>query len=260
MKPPPSQSPCRWILTTLIWSLPLLLVTNAYWSWRFSQSFPESYKQQLWDDLITYPSDPFGYLAADDQYSVTYIVPWKAKVDYPWLSRFDTVTGPERTTPEHRKLLLQFFGPQPDAAPGWVKPERLRHAHRLGEGEFEIEMFTATGWPVRLLWCRWKREQTTHAPNRWTAIVLNEPGGQEVNSVASVLPFRLVWTGQLIYGSFWITVVALLRTSWWVLRRGWRDQRAQRGRCIFCNYDLRGNTTGICPECGAAITSSGEPA
>ncbi|MCC6907001.1 MAG: hypothetical protein IT430_03585 [Phycisphaerales bacterium] len=259
MKPSQTQSRCRSILTTLIWSLPLLLVTNAYWSWRFSQYFPTSYEEQWWEFLITYPSDPFGYLAADDQYSVTYIVPWKTKVDYPWLSRFDTVTGPERTTPEQRELWPQFFEPQPDAAPSWVKPERLRNAHRLAAGEFEVEMFTATGWPVRLLWCRWKRDQSGQAADRSTAIVLNEPGGQEVASAASVLPFRPVWTGQLIYGSFWFAVVALLRTSWWVLRRGWRDQRARRGRCTFCNYDLRGNTTGVCPECGAAITPRETP-
>ncbi len=237
-------------MATFVWSLPLLLVTNAYWSWRFSQSFPTSYDEQLWEDIITYPSDPFGYLATDDQYTISYSIPMKTTADYLWISRFDTQTGPDRTPPEYRGQVPWIFQPQPDAVPGWVKPERLRNAQRLAEGEFEVEMFTATGWPVRLLWCRWKRDQTTQAPNRWTAIVLKEPGARETYSVAGVLPFRPVWTGQLICGSFWFTVVALLRTSWWVLRRGWRDHRAQRDRCTACNYDLRGNASGVCPECG----------
>jgi hypothetical protein len=28
-------------------------------------------------------------------------------------------------------------------------------------------------------------------------------------------------------------------------------QRRERGQCLACGYDLRGNTSGVCPECGA---------
>jgi hypothetical protein len=35
------------------------------------------------------------------------------------------------------------------------------------------------------------------------------------------------------------------------LRGPWlRHRRRRRGRCVQCGYSLRGNFTGICPECG----------
>jgi len=39
--------------------------------------------------------------------------------------------------------------------------------------------------------------------------------------------------------------------------RRWR--RLRRGRCIVCAYNLTGNTTGKCPECGTAILTECQP-
>lgn len=39
-------------------------------------------------------------------------------------------------------------------------------------------------------------------------------------------------------------------TTWFV----WRDRRYARGCCQACGYDLRGCTSGKCPECGEAHT------
>jgi hypothetical protein len=33
----------------------------------------------------------------------------------------------------------------------------------------------------------------------------------------------------------------------------YRDRRYKRGHCQSCNYNLTGNTSGICPECGTSI-------
>jgi hypothetical protein len=33
----------------------------------------------------------------------------------------------------------------------------------------------------------------------------------------------------------------------------WRRRENDEGRCPTCSYDLTGNTSGICPECGSAI-------
>ncbi len=30
----------------------------------------------------------------------------------------------------------------------------------------------------------------------------------------------------------------------------WRDRRYPKGHCQTCGYDLTGNTSGVCPECG----------
>lgn len=34
------------------------------------------------------------------------------------------------------------------------------------------------------------------------------------------------------------------------LSRRAKDRRLMRGCCAACGYDLRGNTSGVCPECG----------
>ena len=30
----------------------------------------------------------------------------------------------------------------------------------------------------------------------------------------------------------------------------WRERRRSQGRCVCCGYSLRGNVSGVCPECG----------
>ncbi len=35
-----------------------------------------------------------------------------------------------------------------------------------------------------------------------------------------------------------------------------RDHRLRRGSCMHCGYDLTGNTSGTCPECGKAASSN----
>ncbi|MBI4578634.1 MAG: hypothetical protein HY718_02975 [Planctomycetes bacterium] len=35
----------------------------------------------------------------------------------------------------------------------------------------------------------------------------------------------------------------------WLIRR----RRPSRGLCLHCGYNLAGNTSGVCPECGAAV-------
>jgi hypothetical protein len=47
--------------------------------------------------------------------------------------------------------------------------------------------------------------------------------------------------------------------GWAVWRRG-RAGRFGRGRCAACGYDLTGNVSGVCPECGAVTPGGGEGA
>ena len=58
---------------------------------------------------------------------------------------------------------------------------------------------------------------------------------------------------------FWAVVLltAVLPALWvilWRRRRAVR-RRAQAGLCGKCGYDLTGNTTGVCPECGTAVAT-----
>lgn len=40
------------------------------------------------------------------------------------------------------------------------------------------------------------------------------------------------------------------------LDRKARNRRIFRGCCEVCSYNLKGNTSGVCPECGAPITDA----
>ena len=52
----------------------------------------------------------------------------------------------------------------------------------------------------------------------------------------------------------WVALVACAAIAWW-----WWDrpidlaaQRRASGQCPYCGYDLTGNVSGVCPECGRA--------
>ncbi len=71
------------------------------------------------------------------------------------------------------------------------------------------------------------------------------------------------FTLEVAWGSATITVVPL----WILLLLAaiptvvlWlRDRRYPPGHCRKCGYDLTGNVSGICPECGTAIRAGGDP-
>lgn len=58
----------------------------------------------------------------------------------------------------------------------------------------------------------------------------------------------------------WLVVVILCAVvacgEYVAWRRGQREAaRMGRGQCTACGYDLTGNVSGVCPECGSAIAS-----
>ncbi len=75
----------------------------------------------------------------------------------------------------------------------------------------------------------------------------------------------LVWgrTGTAGNPSFvslplWMPLALLLVSTasvWWLDRR-----RIPPGHCQHCGYDLTGNVSGRCPECGTLIEREGKPA
>jgi len=54
-----------------------------------------------------------------------------------------------------------------------------------------------------------------------------------------------------------ISVAALLPSLWLLIRFRNRVQRG--GCCRQCSYDLTGNTSGTCPECGSPVPKAREP-
>jgi len=67
----------------------------------------------------------------------------------------------------------------------------------------------------------------------------------------TMLPSGPVWG---LWLPLWIPFVAFIAYPTVAFLRGparrWRRRRA--GRCIRCGYDLTGNESGVCPECGQA--------
>ena len=48
----------------------------------------------------------------------------------------------------------------------------------------------------------------------------------------------------------WILLVAVAVPTAFVF---WRDRPSPPGHCPRCRYDLTGNVSGVCPECGRAV-------
>jgi len=64
------------------------------------------------------------------------------------------------------------------------------------------------------------------------------------------LPGKSYFLGGPIQTPIWLLVVAVgfpTALLWW------RDRRPKAGFCQVCKYDLTGNISGTCPECGTAI-------
>lgn len=72
---------------------------------------------------------------------------------------------------------------------------------------------------------------------------------------------RSVWPQSASYINGW----AALRIPLWIplglialptLWMWWLDRRPGRGMCRSCGYNLTGNTSGVCPECGTPTRTS----
>jgi hypothetical protein len=51
-----------------------------------------------------------------------------------------------------------------------------------------------------------------------------------------------------------------LRWKWRAIGYYEKQDRLRRGLCVNCGYDLTGNLSGTCPECGTAVPRKREPA
>ena len=66
------------------------------------------------------------------------------------------------------------------------------------------------------------------------------------------------WRNYVLRVPGWLVLVAILAYPMTALARGpvrrWRRRR--KGRCLRCGYDLTGNVSGACPECGTEIKTT----
>ncbi|MFG0285501.1 MAG: hypothetical protein ACF8R7_13875 [Phycisphaerales bacterium JB039] len=112
---------------------------------------------------------------------------------------------------------------------------------------------TAFGWPAPCMW--YQVLSTFDAPTM--SIVADElrggvhlRGGPPTGRGAGfyALPLRPIWWGLVIntlfFSALWLVALTAPPMARGALRR-------RRGLCLRCGYDLQGQFTGGCPECGA---------
>lgn len=127
----------------------------------------------------------------------------------------------------------------------------------------DMRYFTVTGWPAPALWSEFDfdRQVLIGSPRSGPYVttssgavnVLRVVGHSdfarfsEVGYPCLALPFRPLWLGlgfnTALYAGLWAMLLLTSTVTQRVVRR-------RRGRCTACGYDLRGDYTAGCPECG----------
>ena len=106
----------------------------------------------------------------------------------------------------------------------------------------------SVGWGRgALIVCRY-RQPTTRSEAVWLTEMVDELYGEgwawpQVIKLPAVLPA----TAGLAFVGAVLLARPLLRTR----------RRHRRGQCLTCGYDVTGNTSGKCPECGTKIARPG---
>jgi hypothetical protein len=77
---------------------------------------------------------------------------------------------------------------------------------------------------------------------RFSVDVESDAGPLDSDALYSVTP---VYAGVLI--------LAIVPTLFDIARGFRRSSRRRQGLCLGCAYDLKGNASGVCPECGRTI-------
>ena len=97
---------------------------------------------------------------------------------------------------------------------------------------------TVRGWPYDA-WQAWEGKTRKRAD--WNQNVLAFDAGFGVGLLLTCA----------VFGYFAPRLIEVLQT---VIRRAIRRRREQLNRCGACGYNLYGNASGTCPECGSRVT------
>ena len=138
---------------------------------------------------------------------------------------------------------------------------RLAFVHPTDQQQLEYSDLTRTltayGWPRLAVWSGYQRRQElgmVQTSASWTNTTGLRISGEQFakypgSAVPRTLPYRPIWPGFAINILFYAALLWLLVLGPFTARRLIRHKR---GHCIKCGYDLRGNSGGVCPECGVA--------
>ena len=126
--------------------------------------------------------------------------------------------------------------------------------------------YAASGlWTVTYV-TEWSGKGGFHLEAGWIAIVWRPPdgsGGYLTNPSGLILrrhghPFLSCARSQYFVFQYGCVAIPLwLPALVCVIPTGvlWWKDRTRKGHCRSCGYDLTGNVSGVCPECGLAIES-----
>ncbi len=90
-------------------------------------------------------------------------------------------------------------------------------------------------------------------PYRLNATVMTLVFGSALVFRAAAMPIRWyndLWIAYAAVASFWFVWLPIVL---WINRRMRLRLLKEKGLCVKCDYDLTGNVSGICPECGTPI-------
>ena len=111
----------------------------------------------------------------------------------------------------------------------------LRHASWVRKGMVARLSEWAYGWPCVSMWYQFEGDD-----GLW-------PESSSVYLAGRHLPIKIVWFGFVVNSLFYAGVLCLLMCGSFALRR---FMRRKRGLCVACGYELRGDFSAGCPECG----------
>ena len=134
------------------------------------------------------------------------------------------------------------------------KWSRIPDRNDLG-GEISTWQESASGWPVASMWSRLIELDPLHnllVPNKPRVLPRDklERGwllDWSFLPTQSILPNGVIWPGFAVNTIFYAAILWLVIPGPFALRR---HIRRKRGLCVVCGYDLRGDFSAGCSECG----------
>lgn len=140
--------------------------------------------------------------------------------------------------------------------PRWGEFAGSSRSSEASEGEDaegpEAGSDTAFGVPMRAMWmqatCDFVGNTTANEALQGGVMLRGQASARGNDFLA--LPYWVIWRGFLVNTLFYGALLWLVCGGWRMMRSA---TRRRRGRCVRCNYDLRGRAAGsvVCPECGA---------
>ena len=103
------------------------------------------------------------------------------------------------------------------------------------------------GWPAVCISSAWALGYKNYQLDIEYGLEQQYLGGKVPGLSESVFPLHIVWKGVIINTIFWALVGNGVMFIHYRMRK---FRRVRSGNCPLCGYDIRGDFTSGCPECG----------